>query len=246
MTSGDLPTPYPRRRIVRTVLKGLINAAFKSLSEIEVVGQENLPKSGPLLVVGNHFSFLDPVAVIHIMPWQLEFIGGAQAPNAPAAVGWIRNIWQTLPVRRGTASRETLIKAQEVLNQGGVLGIFPEGGSWASVLRPARPGAAFLAARTGAPILPIGLDGFTTFFNRVRRGKRAHARVHIGKIFGPFNLDARNRADRTRLENVGREIMEHIAELLPEERRGFFSSNPAIRAAALGSEIYPWENVIEE
>jgi 1-acyl-sn-glycerol-3-phosphate acyltransferase len=210
-----------------------------------VEGRENLPKSGPLLVVGNHFSFLDPVAVIHTMPWQLEFIGGAQAPNAPAAVGWIRNLWQTLPVRRGTASRETLLKAQQVLNQGGVLGIFPEGGSWASVLRPARPGAAFLAARTGAPILPIGLDGFTTFFKRVGIGRRAHARVRIGKIFGPYELDLRSRNDRSRLEEVGKEIMQHIAELLPEDRRGFFSSDPAIRAAALGTEIYPWENVQE-
>jgi 1-acyl-sn-glycerol-3-phosphate acyltransferase len=245
MTSAGLPTPYPRRRLVRSVLKGLIHAAFKALGEIEVIGRENLPKSGPLLVVGNHFSFLDPVAVIHIMPWQLEFIGGAQAPNAPAAVGWIRNIWQTLPVRRGTASHETLLRAQEVLNQGGVLGIFPEGGSWASVLRPARPGAAFLAARTNVPVLPIGLDGFTTFFQRIRIGKRARAQVRIGKVFGPYEMDARNRSDRSRLETVGNEIMQHIAELLPEERRGFFSSDPAVRAAASGSEIYPWDHIQE-
>jgi 1-acyl-sn-glycerol-3-phosphate acyltransferase len=185
------------------------------------------------------------VAVIHTLPWPLEFLGGAQAPNAPASVSWIRNIWKTIPVHRGTASREALLHAQAVIEQGGVLGIFPEGGSWAAVLRPPRPGAAFLAARSGARILPMGLFGFTHFFKRSQLGKRVPATVNIGKPFGPFNLDIRSREGRQKLDQVGNEIMQHIAELLPEDQRGFYSSDPAIRAAAKGTEIYPWEDLQE-
>lgn len=231
---------------MRRLLKLGIAAGLRVLTDFEVTGRENLPAGGPLLVVGNHFNFLDPVAVIHTMPWPLEFIGGRQAPNAPAVLGWIRNLWGILPVSRGGSSRETLVRAQQVLKANGVLGIFPEGGSWAAVLRPPRPGAALLAARSGAAILPIGLDGFTEVFPSAKRGRRAKVTVNIGKPFGPFNLDVRDRSNRGAIDEFGHEIMRQIAELIPPERRGCYSPDPAIRAAAKGTEIYPWEGMQEE
>lgn len=242
--NGEVPS-WQRRHLLRRLLKVGIAAGLGALAKIEVNGRENLPAGGPLLVVGNHFNFLDPVAVIHTMPWPLEFIGGRQAPNAPAVLGWIRNLWGILPVSRGGSSRETLVRAQEVLKANGVLGIFPEGGSWAAVLRPPRPGAALLAARSGAAILPIGLDGFTEVFPSAKRGRRAKVTVNIGKPFGPFNLDVRDRSNRGAIDEFGHEIMRQIAELIPPERRGFYSPDPAIRAAAKGTEIYPWEGMQE-
>jgi 1-acyl-sn-glycerol-3-phosphate acyltransferase len=246
MATASSELTQPNNKVGRSVLKWLIRVALTGLGDIKIVGKENLPSSGPLLVVGNHFSFLDPLAVIHVVPWQLEFIAGAQAPNAPKALGWIRNLWHTIPVNRGTASREALLHAQTVLKRGGVLGIFPEGGSWATVLRPPRPGAAFLAARANAPILPIGIDGLDRFFKNFRLGKRAPVTLRIGKPFGPYHLDRHKGNPREQLDQVGHEIMQHIAELLPENQRGFYSSDPAIREAAKGTEIYPWEGVIEE
>jgi 1-acyl-sn-glycerol-3-phosphate acyltransferase len=238
-------SPWQRRRLVRSVLRNGIAAALAILTDFRVVGRENLPENGPLIVVANHFNFLDPLAVIHIIPWPLEFIGGRQAPNAPGIVSWIRNLWGILPVSRGSSSRDALVRAQSVLQAKGVLGIFPEGGSWAAVLRPPRPGAALLAARSGAPILPIGLDGFVDVFPSLRRGKRAQVIVNIGKPFGPFNLDVRDRTNRGAIDEFGHEIMRQIAELIPPERRGFYSSDSAVRAAAKGTEVYPWEGMRE-
>lgn len=245
MASAPVEMIQPRNRLGRTVLKWFIHVALNGLGDIHVIGRENMPASGPLLVVGNHFSFLDPLAVIHVVPWQLEFIAGAQAPNAPKALGWLRNLWHTIPVNRGTVSREALLHAQGVLKRGGVLGIFPEGGSWANVLRPPRPGAAFLAARSDAAILPIGIDGLDRFFKNVRFGKRAPVTLRIGKPFGPYQLDRKSGNPREQIDQVGHEIMQHIADLLPEEQRGFYSSDPAIREAAKGTEIYPWDGVVE-
>ncbi|NPV85357.1 MAG: 1-acyl-sn-glycerol-3-phosphate acyltransferase [Anaerolineae bacterium] len=233
--------PYPRRRVIRRILKTLIHAAFGVLGDVDIFGRENIPAHGPAIIVANHFSFLDPLAVIDVMPMQPEFLGGAATPNAPGALSWIRNIWKTYPVYRGSVSREALTAAQAVLAQNGALAIFPEGGSWATVLRPARPGAAFLAVRSGAPILPVGLDGFADFFKRLRAGKRPHAVIRIGKLFGPFKLSVRNRDDRAQLDAIGNDIMRHIAELIPEEQRGCYSSDPAIREAARGTEVYPWD-----
>jgi 1-acyl-sn-glycerol-3-phosphate acyltransferase len=176
----------------------------------------------------------------------LEFIGGFRNPSAPRIVTWIPKVWGYLPVFRGTASRHALQTAERVLTQGGVLGVFPEGGSWATVLRPARPGAAFLAARTGARLLPMGFDGLVDLFPSLRQGRRARVTLRIGKPFGPFQATGRGRERRRQLDEIGHEIMQHIAELIPPERRGHYSDDPAIRAAAAGTEIYPWATASEK
>jgi len=236
---------YPRRRVIRTVLRRLSEAAFALFCDLEITGQENLPKEGPLLVVGNHFSFVDPVAMIRATPWPLEFIGGFANPSAPPIVKWIPHLWGRYHVFRGTGSRYALRGAEAVMAQRGVLGIFPEGGSWAPVLRPPRPGTAFLAARTQARLLPIGFDGMIDIFPRLQKGKRAKARVRIGKPFGPFAVTGRGRERRRQLDEIGHEMMRRIRELIPPERHGYYSDDPAVREAAKGTEIYPWADLIE-
>jgi 1-acyl-sn-glycerol-3-phosphate acyltransferase len=231
--------------LIRVVLRRATELAFALLTEIEIVGRENLPASGPLLLVGNHFSFIDPVAMIRATPWPLEFVGGFNNPSAPPIVTWIPKVWGRYPVFRGTGSRYALRGAEAVMAQGGVLGIFPEGGSWAAVLRPPRPGAAFLAARTGAQLLPMGFDGFIDVFPRLRKGHRAKVTVRIGQPFGPFDATGRGRKRRRQLEEIGHQIMQHIAELIPPERRGYYSDDPAVREAAKGTEVYPWADAVE-
>jgi 1-acyl-sn-glycerol-3-phosphate acyltransferase len=245
MSRADRRFPYPRRRVIRHLLRGLTRLAFAVLADLQVVGSENLPRGGPLLVVANHFSYIDPVAMVRAMPWPLEFVGGFQMPFAPASVTWIPRIWGYYPVHRGSVSRDALRAAESVLSQEGVLGIFPEAGSWATVLRPARPGAAFLATQTGARILPVGIDGLVHLFPRLRKGQRSRVTVRIGKAFGPFSATGQGRARRWQLEALGHEIMGRIAELIPSERRGHYSDDPAIRAAAQGTEIYPWATMPE-
>jgi 1-acyl-sn-glycerol-3-phosphate acyltransferase len=236
---------YPRRRVIRTVLRALIDAAMFTLTDLHIEGRENLPKGGPLMLVGNHFSFIDPVAMIRAVPWPVEFVGGFHMPNAPPIVRWIPKVWGRYPVLRGTGSRYALRGAEAVLKQGGVLGIFPEAGSWATVLRPARPGAAYLAVRTGAPLLPMGFDGLTEVFPSLRKGRRARAMIRIGKPFGPFQAKGRGRKRRRQLDEIGHQIMRQIAELIPPERRGHYSDDPAIRTAAQGTEIFPWDEMPE-
>jgi 1-acyl-sn-glycerol-3-phosphate acyltransferase len=240
MNTAELEFPYPRRRLIRGVLQQLARLALALLTDLEIVGRENLPQRGPLLVVANHFSYIDPVAMVRIVPWPIEFVGGFQMPNAPSWATWIPKVWGYYPVYRGTGSRYALRAAETVLAQSGVLGIFPEAGSWATVLRPARPGAAYLATRTGARILPMGFAGLLDVFPRLRRGRRARVTLRIGQPFGPFHATGRGRTRRQQVDEIGHEIMRHIAELIPPERRGHYSDDPAIRAAAQGTEVYPW------
>ena len=78
-----------------------------------------------------------------------------------------------------------------------------------------------------------------------KRGRRAKIQVNIGKPFGPFKAEGRGQQLRDQLDEIGHEIMRHIAELLPQEQRGHYSSDPAIREAARGTEIYPWADKVE-
>ncbi|MBN1310736.1 MAG: 1-acyl-sn-glycerol-3-phosphate acyltransferase [Anaerolineae bacterium] len=235
---------YPRHRLRRFVLRQLTRPAFALLTEIHISGAENVPDKGPLLVVGNHFSFIDPVAVLRIARWPLEFMAGAHPPYAPTLSLFIPGLWDVLPLYRGTGSTYAIKNAAAVLKQGGVLGIFPEGGNWAEVLRPARPGAAFLASLTGAPLLPVGLHGLNDVFP-LRLGKRARVTINIGKLFGPFRATGHGRERRVQLDEIGHEIMRHIADLIPPEKRGHYSDDPAVRAAAQGTEVYPWADKVE-
>lgn len=235
---------YPRRVLIRNFCKLLAKGAFGILSDLKIEGRHNLPKTGPLLVIANHFSFIDPVAVLHALPYPIEYVGGAEFPHAPAIVKFLPRVWGYYPVFRGTGSRFALRAAEKILRQNGVLGIMPEGGSWAEVLRPARPGAAYLAAQTGASVLPLGIQGLNNIFP-LKLGHRPKAVVRIGKPIGPFTVSGRGRDRREQLDQIGLELMKSIAALIPDQFRGFLAEDPAIREASKGTEIYPWDNLVE-
>ena len=235
----------PRRKLIRNILQRIIRLTLSILSDVVIEGQTNFPPNGPLIVVANHFSFLDPVAMIRATPMPIEFVGGFQLPNAPAIVRGIPKLWGYYPVFRGSVSRGALIASQEILSSGGVLGIFPEAGSWATTLRPARPGTAVLAIRTGSQVLPMGIDGATDFFPKIKQGKRPKLSIRIGKIFGPFTASQDDQRDKKRLAYIGDEIMRKIAELIPPERHGYYSDDPIIKESSKSTIIYPWENAPE-
>ena len=233
--------PYPRRRLIRSLMQRGSRLAFALLSNLEVIGRENMPQVGPLIVVANHFSYLDPALMVDVVPWPLEFLGGFQMIHAPKTVTWIPKLWGFFPVFRGSGARGALRAAESVLKRNGILGIYPEAGNWATVLRPARPGTAFLAARSGARLLPMGFSGLPNLFPHLLRGRHAKVTARIGKPFGPFRVTGRGRERRRQLDEIGHEIMRHIAELIPPEKRGHYSDDPALRAAAQGTEVYPWD-----
>lgn len=229
------------RRLVRWVLRDLIRVGFLLLTRLTIEGREQLPEKGPILIVANHFHFADPVAIIRAMPWLLDFIGGLQMPFAPNGVKWLAWLWGTFRVHRQGSSRAALEQGEAVLSDGGILGIFPEGGSWAAVLRPPRPGAAYLATRTGAIVVPVGLIGMTDMFSLFRCGHRAQVTVRIGEQVGPFPPVPRGRGGREQIDRIGEQLMKGIAVLLPPEKRGVYSEEPALREAAEEVAAYPWE-----
>lgn len=232
---------YPRRVLIRTLLKGLISAALHTFTDFEVIGKENIPKNGPLIVTGNHFSFADSIAILQVAPAAIEMFSGANPAFTPGWAKLLPRLWGVLYVYRGTGSRQAIRDAENVLNQGGFFGIFPEGGAWAEMLRPARPGAAYLAARTRAPILPVGFTGFNEALP-LRFKNQSKVTIQVGKPYLPAPITGRGRDRRQQLDELGERIMREISDLLPDHLRGKFSSDPAVRERAKEVEAYPWES----
>ena len=235
--------PYPRRRLIRHIFRFLARVALRVLSQFKIEGRENLPAKGPLIVIANHFSIVDVVAMVAATDWPMEFLGGAQLVDAPWYLEWIPQTWGYYTVRRGAASREAMRAAHAVLAQDGVLCIFPEGGSWAQVLRPARPGTALIAVQTGARVLPVGLDGMTDVIPGIGSFRRPPTNIKIGEVMGPYHVEGRGRARREALDEIGEELMGAIAQLIPAEKRGVFSDNPEIRAAAAEVAEFPYHDL---
>lgn len=234
---ADTDLKYPRRRAVRAVLRTLTQGAIKVFGKLEVEGLEHVPKSGPVILAPNHFNFVDPPLILATSPRLVEFIGGHQNPGAPPWAGIFPKLWGIIPAYRGSFSRSTLRASQQVITQEGVLGIFPEGGNWAEVLRPARPGMAYLAIESGAPIVPVSIIGAEKLLGWPRSPVQV---IYHPPITAPV-ITAKGQAKRAAIDSFGHEVMRVIASKLSKAQQGAFSTCPDARAAAEAVSAFPFE-----
>ena len=214
---------HPRKRIVRWVAKGLVDLIMPIVTKPCIIGRENIPAYGPLLVVCNHFHIVDPVIVIGVLPWPPEFLGDAEMPNTPKSAKVFPDLYAPYRISPNKPNYESLKAGEQTLNQGGVLGIFPEGTPKPGRLRPVQPGAALLALRTGVRILPMSLvseDNWDIFGVPWREKRRMRFTMRIGKIFGPLVCPNPHRPSHEEIHGAQLRIHSEIAALLPPKFGG--------------------------
>lgn len=175
-----------------------------------------------MVVVANHMTFAEPCIVCLTMKRETKFAAKEGFFKHPV-IRWVMTSFQTFPVYQGKADRQTIRRMENYLTQGFALGIFPEGTrSQNAALIPALNGAALIAHRTGAPILPAGIHGTEKMRGTSWYFKRPTIIIRYGK---PFNLEKHDgKADR---EADTKLIMKHIADLLPPEYRGVYADGEA-------------------
>ena len=219
---------YPRRRW--QVVPGVrffsfytlavvgLRILLRLLTSLEVIGRENIPPDGPLIVVANHTHFVDPPVLGATLGRKVLLMAKIELFRVPV-VGWMVSHYDAFPVRRGEADRQAMRWSLRALELDQSVGMFPEGTrSRSGEMQPAYPGAALIAVRSGAPVLPVAIDGTDRIFPSLRRLRRARVRVVYGR---PFALHLDDRAP-DRLERATHEMMVRVAELLPEWRRGLY------------------------
>jgi 1-acyl-sn-glycerol-3-phosphate acyltransferase len=215
MTAQSVSIPYPRKPILRGFLRLLGRILMKLLTRTTVSGVENLPKDGPLILVANHVAFFEAVMMVLYSPWLVEVVGTGEIPMDPRYAKLI-STYGYIPIRRGDMDREALNGALDVLKQGGVVGIFPEGGIWESSAKKGRSGVAWLSYQSNAPILPIGFGGVDGAIGNIIKLKRPRLTMNIGTVIPPIDPSIAGKARKEALQDAANMIMRQIEGLIPE------------------------------
>ena len=194
--------------------RGFFKLVFRTLGGITSVGEENIPATGGVILAPNHLSYADPPLVGCGMRRQVHFMAKEELFKVPILGAAISRVG-SFPVRRGTADRAALNKAIELLEQGGVVCIFPEGTrSTDGMLQEPELGIGLVALKSRAPVVPVAVIGTDKVLGA--HAKRPH-RHPVSVFYGaPISFPDlyEGRHGRDAVEEVGRLTMLAIGGLL--------------------------------
>ncbi|WP_229859272.1 lysophospholipid acyltransferase family protein [Streptomyces anandii] len=183
-----------------------------------VLGAWKVPASGPAIFAVNHAHNIDGPMVMGVAPRPVHFLIKKEAFVGPLG-SFLTGIGQ-LQVDRHSADRTAITRALGVLEQGGVLGIFPEGTRGEGDFASLRAGLSYFAVRSGAPIVPVAVLGSSGRSGRLIKGLPP-LRSRIDVVFGdPFDAgDGSGRRTRRALDEATERIQKQLTAHLENARR---------------------------
>jgi len=213
----------PWHQTFYTLMTTAMRGVCFTFGRYQVIGVAHVPRGGPLIVVSNHLNNADPPLLGAAIPRRIRFMAKQELFEGKA--GALYRWFGAFPVRRFEADLAALRQAQQILKDGGVLGMFPEGHrSDGKGLGPPHPGTELVALRTGAPLLPVGITGTEAVRTPKVLLQRPRIRVVIGE---PFHLTGSRRITAEQVRDGTEEIMHQIAALLPAQYRGIYADGGA-------------------
>ena len=217
-----LPKLTFARKLFREFMRGVAKLTVFVIMRATVTGLENFPKHGPALIVINHLGDADAVLLAAALPGAIDGMGKIEL-NEHWLVGPVFRAYGVIYIHRGRPDRKAIRAALEGLAEGRMVALAPEGRqSIEGKLEEGTEGAAFLAMKSGAMIVPVAMTGTTNenIYNR-KWWQRARATLTVGK---PFQLQ--EQVDRQAMLREGtRQIMESLASLLPESYLGNYKTD---------------------
>lgn len=226
----------------RLIVTATIRLLLKIVVRVRAPGIDRVPRSGPLIIAVNHINFLE-VPLIYTLLRPRRVIGIAKAETwENRLLRLIADEWEAIPIHRAAADTAAFRRAEEELRRGAIVVIAPEGSrSGDGILRRGHAGVVTLAAKTGAPVLPMAHFGGEQVWACWRRVRRPVVTVRVGspiwirsgvvRTTGP-SCERGRMPSRTERERLLRHVMAGIARLLPERYRGEYG--PAVEAGSGG------------
>ena len=188
------------KAIVRKIVIGAIWIYCKIVYRFELIGKENIPKEGPVIICGNHRTFLDPPLIMITTGRYTRFLAKEELTKNKF-LAFLGYVFDAILVKRDSKEIKALKESMQTLKNGQCLAIFPEGTrNGLAKGEKVKEGAAFFAIRSGAPVVPCGIKG----------GEKGNRKVTItyGK---PLDFSQyKGSKDKEVLEKVTEEIMNNI------------------------------------
>jgi 1-acyl-sn-glycerol-3-phosphate acyltransferase len=196
---------------------------FNLGTHLIIKGRENVPRNGPLLIVSNHLHNVDPPLISVTIRRKTMFMAKEEL-FGHKFFGYFIGSFGAFPVSRNHGDISAIHQSLAALTEGYALVMFPESHrSPNAQLQAGLSGAALIALRSGAPILPIGITGTEKIKGWTWIFRRPRIVINIGK---PFSLPAaKGKTGKAEIAPFTDLIMENIAGLLPEQYQGFYVKN---------------------
>ncbi len=208
-------------RFVNAVLRGF----FRLTCRINLDELKKVPHDGPYLLLANHTYVLDgPMLYVFLKRRNLLAMAKKELWNNKF-LGWVMNLWRSIPVDRENMGRETMEACFAALEHNEILAMAPEGTrSKDEKLQQGKTGIAFIAHKKDVPMVPVVIMGLSSFSKNLKRLKRTPITIRVGK---PFEIIQKGgRVDAATREALSDEIMLRMAALMPEEKRGYYEGRP--------------------
>ena len=215
-----------RRWLARPFVRVVLRTVFHILAPVKITGKSNVPFGKPYIVAINHVSIYDPPLAGVFWPEQLEAMGAVDVWSRPGQ-NILARLWGGIPVHRDEYDRAVFDKVLAALTAGYPLLIAPEGErSHVPGMQAAKPGIAYLAERSGLPVIPVAIVGTTDdFWQKATKGKRPLLEMRIGIPFHLPPVEGKGDGRRASRQRNADLVMRAIAGLLPENYRGVYTES---------------------
>jgi len=211
------------------IFQKLFRFALWLISDVEIIGLENVPDTKTFAIASNHIGRLD-IGLVFAGLDQTEFILPlAEKYRKNPLTHFIGYMMGVIWLDRYNTDFKAIREMMTRIKQGGVLVIAPEGTrSKTGSLQEGKPGVAFLAAKAGLSIVPVAIYGTEdkVVVDNLKHFRRSHFKMIGGKSFVLPQLKSKSREEQ--IKEHTDEIMCHIAALLPEEKWGYYKDHPRL------------------
>lgn len=201
-----------RKIIVRKIVKSFLRGLYKIFYRIEITGEENKTKAGEnggYIICSNHLNYLDAAAIVLFSKEKIRFIAKYDLGRI-GILRWLEHLFDIIPIKRHSQDLEAMKRCLKALKNNEILAIFPEGTrKGMEKNEKVKNGAAFMAIRSGKPVVPVGISGSFKLFTKVR--------INYGEPIDMVKYKVKGQ-EKEMQEAATNEIMKQIVMLTKEEK----------------------------